>query len=1435
MYYLKFLLLILLLFFSVGFVSAENSTNIFFGENANHLTSDESIVINDSNFNSYFDDEGYIINEDIKENSTVYLGDISNRTMLLDIPLVLTSYNSSSVLYNTSIRISEDASGSIIKNLIFNFSLDETPSTPIYIDSSSDNVIENNLIMMDYDDLSYYNVCGIYITGESLNNRVSFNRIAISSKSNTKHYVYAIQVSAAPMGIFTSSYNPENNVISANVIDIESNHYAAGIYLSSTINSTVNYNNIVLNADSVAYGVVGEYNPLSSMTLPSHDINIHNNVITATSSMVYLIEIYDSYAINITSNTLTGVGNATLGISGYKTYNNILDNNTLFVNSSDTSLVKDNFDVMGSNHGGIYYLKDSYNINITNNRILSYYEIGGDYSITCSDTCSNISIFDNKLTSNNNSYHGDDSIQAEGYIFNNTYFSIDYVTYANYTLITIYVNNSYYGNGSKDNPFNSINDALMHLKNLNLKNKSANYKGIIYVGEGIYTGYNQNLRLYISDLNVELIGVYNKTIIDASNSHWFFEISQNSQVKITNLTFTNSILRKANYGLITNYGQLSVNNCIFYNFKVVDTSAIIYNAGILKLSNNWMNLSSNSGDYIYNGGRIENPYLNFLVDSFDENERVLELYSNYVVLNAYIHDDSGNPISGGYIDFFVESKSIPELIYVMDGTATLKMIISSFNNTIRVSGSYSNSYGNTIVNGGIIINEALSGDFGFYVDNTVNNTGDGSKNNPFPSVDYVLTLLKNVLIDDYDELSIYLSNGNYAKLDISNITTPIKIIGDENTNIIVDSKFTSNTALYLCNLKFNKVTVNSEYGNLFVENCVFTNALVNAIHSKHGNLTVSDCIFINNGEADFPSNRIRYPIGDMNIFNLGGAIKNEYGNLIISNSQFTGNNAVFGGAVYNNQGNLYIFDSVFNDNKAFSNFNTLAPESLGGAVYQYLGEEVIVSNTTFEGNLANGHGGAFYSSGSRPRALRLSEVTTEYVPFWMEEYVGLKNSPQKIYFVNSNFVNNMAPNGGGAVYITDNLLTQYISCNFDNNVAYSHDWFNILGVTRTWTDSYNDYSQLIAAVASTKTDNMGGAISDDNLVILDSTFRANTANSGGSIITPSIAVTVNDLSALSRDNIGVSFYSRGFESQTIYVADSSLLTAEDSVYLGISGWTGNYEGQSISRNIQNNPESYNHGGLPSNMNGNGNGGGNSRVDFSHNGGGNTGGNSGGNSNPGNSQGRLSMGDIYNMLGDLSGNTIVKNNGNIDISDLLNRLNAIYDGTYYDEMDELDDGNNPINYDEMDELDDGDDVINSDDSIDVDSNDTHQQSNDDIKVNGTTNNYDSSGGQSDSGGDAVSVGESSHDLTGSISNDNPDASDNSDVSANGEASNNQDSSGFSGSSSPSSQSSESLKASEISKKIDEPQDIVKSNISMWAVVFVILILLIIGYYRKRDDY
>jgi predicted outer membrane repeat protein len=81
----------------------------------------------------------------------------------------------------------------------------------------------------------------------------------------------------------------------------------------------------------------------------------------------------------------------------------------------------------------------------------------------------------------------------------------------------------------------------------------------------------------------------------------------------------------------------------------------------------------------------------------------------------------------------------------------------------------------------------------------------------------------------------------------------------------------------------------------------------------------------------------------------GGAIFNNGGTVVITNSTFTNNIvAVFGGAIYNN-GNLTITNSSFGSNNAGD----------GGAIYS-MGGSVSITNTNFSTNTSANVGGAIY-------------------------------------------------------------------------------------------------------------------------------------------------------------------------------------------------------------------------------------------------------------------------------------------------------------------------------------------------------------------------------------------------------------------------------------------------------------------------------------------
>ena len=180
----------------------------------------------------------------------------------------------------------------------------------------------------------------------------------------------------------------------------------------------------------------------------------------------------------------------------------------------------------------------------------------------------------------------------------------------------------------------------------------------------------------------------------------------------------------------------------------------------------------------------------------------------------------------------------------------------------------------------------------------------------------------------------------------------------------------------------------------------------------------------------------------------------------------------------------------------------------------------------------------------------------------------VENSFQEIYFINTIFDNNMAPNGGGALYIINNSFTEYISCIFRNNVVYTYYAPNMAGFGggKNWID-LEDINNEGDSFSSSQVD-LGGAFYDNNVHILDSSFEANTYNSGGALILPTVIHNSVEYDYISLD-LPVHIEDSGSGGQSIYVADSSFLTSEDSKFLGISGWNGNSTGNSITRSSAN--------------------------------------------------------------------------------------------------------------------------------------------------------------------------------------------------------------------------------------------------------------------------
>lgn len=275
----------------------------------------------------------------------------------------------------------------------------------------------------------------------------------------------------------------------------------------------------------------------------------------------------------------------------------------------------------------------------------------------------------------------------------------------------------------------------------------------------------------------------------------------------------------------------------------------------------------------------------------------------------------------------------------------------------------------------------------YYVSSSVNQSGDGSKENPFKT-------LKEGLDAVCDNGYVYVSKGNYSLFNYE-LNKSINIIGENRDSVFVNG-ITGSPTLKIID------------GNILLKGLSFANANVSdlgyecagAITKEYGTLNLTDCAFINNQGPE--AGALYNTAGDLTVNSCvfksnvlsrtggcdgGGAIFLLYGNILINNSFFDSNIAYNfpGAAIYQVKSNLVISNSVFVNNKA--------DKSNGGALYFNQQGHNKVFNCTFLNNSAD-NGGAIYAD------------------------VGKSQNPGDLTVDNSYFDLNSA-NSGASIYVTD--------------------------------------------------------------------------------------------------------------------------------------------------------------------------------------------------------------------------------------------------------------------------------------------------------------------------------------------------------------------------------------------------------------------------------
>lgn len=156
--------------------------------------------------------------------------------------------------------------------------------------------------------------------------------------------------------------------------------------------------------------------------------------------------------------------------------------------------------------------------------------------------------------------------------------------YSNEVVVYVSVNgNDENGNGSFNNPYATIANAIA-------KSAGNVYNLKVYLLDGVYSGAgNTNISLP-SSMNIQIAGIGSKVIIDGSGSNWFAANERSIsgfKYVLSNLTLINFKAKSTGYkkenniGVISNYADLTIDNCIFKN--IIGSSISNYDLANLKV------------------------------------------------------------------------------------------------------------------------------------------------------------------------------------------------------------------------------------------------------------------------------------------------------------------------------------------------------------------------------------------------------------------------------------------------------------------------------------------------------------------------------------------------------------------------------------------------------------------------------------------------------------------------------------------------------------------------------------------------------------------------------------------------------------------------------------------------------------------------------------
>lgn len=853
----------------------------------------EILIINDTNFYDYFDDEGYL-KHGFKDNShkILFLTFLTNKDLHFTDSIILTSNKQDNLLYNVSISLEGDASDSIITGLKF-YNIDKESLILNGVENVAVRENEFTTLTGNVFEIKVISVIG----GCNLCN-ITDNSIFINSNAN---YTYAISVSE-PLTAIKKRFSTKFSISNNNIL-IKSRGVGEAMYFDALVESDISKNNINIISDGSAYGIA-----VCDVMGRPYDISIESNkIIVNSKEMSYLIELYRTDDSKITNNYLKGTSNGVYAIGLYNSSAPINGNEIIVVGNPLT----DNppFDALGKGNSAVYLARQSQIRQFKNNVIDS------QNCEIITNTDSDIKIMSNAFVVSN--YNYDLYFKSNGKLYGDIIKNGDMILFKNFTdskvmdiNVSVTVNPYYYlndfkaslilSNGSDksmisgfnfnnaDIILNNVSNILITLNNFTDSKVKDDYGFNNTISNNTFAFKLNNSQSVILNNCLNDTFMCNKVVMNSSNSK-FIVIEKSNGTDVVNNSFDGS-----GKSIKLVYSNLS------------DSSDVLYNS---------VNVNASGEFYFY----------------FAHNETNCEILNNQITVNAL----SGNPIAIYYNNSFDNKIKFNNIYSSSKEGHDYAIVIDSQNNT--VTNNYlisSNGFrrGDDAVNA---LNNTVCDNVpvDVYVSLNGSENGYGSFENPYPTI-------KNAIENALGGAIIHILPGMYNESDIvidKNITlTAINLEGNTYINALGSQlfKIKKGGTLSVNGLKiFNGFSVDggslfNNLGTLMINNSVIYNS-----SSYYDN---------SNPEFKFKNKYNKYTMYSYDCSNLGlgGAILNR-GDLIIISSTLYDNFAHKGGAIAD-YGKTTIKNSLICNNTGVH----------GGAIYTNSSREFVIENSHFIDNLA---------------------------------------------------------------------------------------------------------------------------------------------------------------------------------------------------------------------------------------------------------------------------------------------------------------------------------------------------------------------------------------------------------------------------------------------------------------------------------------------------